>query len=407
MKLTQVVKVEGDYKVLDNLARIANGLYNSALYESNQRYKKEHKFYFYYDFCSMLKENKLYVLLPSQTSQAVLQKVEGSIKSFIKLHKNTKNAGFPHYHKKDTPWVIPFKSQQIRIENNILTVPMSMQYRKEKGVDHLDLKIPNLRYSGNVKYAEIYKSESGKWYASVVIDVEEQPETSPKGSLYIDLGVKNLAAVYDGDKATIYSGGMASSTERYRNKKNAEYQSRLSAIGKKTSKQKRQDARKALQQLKQMFHSMTKTIVETAKNEGKGIVVGDLSHIRDGVHYNDNANQKIHQWQFGEITRQLFYKAKLLGVKVTKISERDTSRTCALCGKEINGRVHRGLYRCKLYGKEFNADVNGVMNIMKRYLQIPLQQGSGIGVVGVLAHPAVYRWNEHRWCNDANGRNEP
>jgi hypothetical protein len=32
MKLTQVVKVEGDYKILDNLAKITNGLYNSALY---------------------------------------------------------------------------------------------------------------------------------------------------------------------------------------------------------------------------------------------------------------------------------------------------------------------------------------------------------------------------------------
>ncbi|MCL5433649.1 MAG: hypothetical protein M1538_01555 [Candidatus Marsarchaeota archaeon] len=59
------------------------------------------------------------------------------------------------------------------------------------------------------------------------------------------------------------------------------------------------------------------------------------------------------------------------------------------------------MYRRKLYNKQFNADANGALNIMKKYLQIPLQQGSG-RVVGVLAHPAVYRWNEYRWCNDAN-----
>ncbi len=68
-----------------------------------------------------------------------------------------------------------------------------------------------------------------------------------------------------------------------------------------------------------------------------------------------------------------------------------------------NGRAHRGLYRCKLCNEQFSADAGGALNIMKRYLQIPLQQGSGIGVVGVLAHPAVYHWNEHRWRNDANG----
>jgi putative transposase len=400
MKLTQVVKVEGDYKILDNLAKIINGLYNSALYENTQRYKREQKFYFYYDLCNILKDNTLYTLLPSQTAQAVLQKVDGAIKSFIKLRRNNANAAYPKYHKKDTIWIIPFKSQQIKIDENILTIPTSMKYRKEKGLSHLNLKISNLQYKGIVKYIELYKTD--RWYASIVIDVKEQQESVPKGNLYIDLGVKNLATVFDGKKVAIYSGGNVSSIKRYKNKKNAEQQTVLSTIGKKTSKEKRQIARKALHQLKQQLHSMTKSIVQKAKAENKGIVIGDLSHIRDNINYNDNANQKIHQWQFAEITRQLFYKAKEFGVKITKISEKDTSKTCALCGQETNGRVHRGLYRCKLYDKQFNADANGALNIMKRYLQIPLQQGSGIGVVGVLAHPVVYRWNEHRWRNDAN-----
>ncbi|MCL4374017.1 MAG: transposase [Candidatus Marsarchaeota archaeon] len=401
MKLTQVVKVEGDYEILDNLAKITNGLYNSALYESSQRYKREQKFYFYYDLCNILKDNALYTLLPSQTAQAVPQKVEGAIKSFLKLRRNNANAAYPKYHKKNTAWVIPFKSQQIKIDGNILTVPMSMKYREEKGLSHIDLKIPNMRYDGIVKYIELYKTD--RWYASIVIDVKEQQESAPKGNLYIDLGVRNLATVFDGKNVAIYSGGKTSSTNRYRNKKNAEQQAILSTIGKKTSKEKKRIARKALHQLKQQLHSMTKSIVQKAKAENKGIVVGNLSHIRDSANYNDNANQKIHQWQFAEITKQLFYKAKEFGIKITKISEEDTSKTCTLCGQETNGRVHRGLYRCKLYGKQFNADANGALNIMKRYLQIPLQQGSGIGVVGVLAHPAVYRWNEHRWCNDANG----
>ena len=401
MKLTQVVKVEGDYEILDNLAKITNGLYNSALYEINQRYSKEQKFYFYYDLCNILKGNTLYALLPSQTAQAVLQKVDGAIKSFLKLRRNNANAAYPGYHKKDTAWVIPFKSQQIKIDGNTLTVPMSMKYRDEKGLPHLDLKIPDLRYSGTVKYIELHKTD--RWYASIVIDVKERQESATEGNLYIDLGIKNLAAVFDGKKVAIYTGGKTSSTNRYRNKKNAEQQAILSTIGKKTSKEKRQIARKALHQLKQQLHSMTKAIVQTAKDENKGIVIGDLLHIRNSVNYNDNANQKIHQWQFAEVTKQLFYKAKYFGVKITKISESDTSKTCALCGQETDGRVHRGLYRCKLYNKQFNADANGALNIMKRYLQIPLQQGSGIGVVGVLAHPAVYRWNEHRWCNDANG----
>jgi len=35
MKLTQVVRVEGDYATLENLSKITNGLYNYALYLVN------------------------------------------------------------------------------------------------------------------------------------------------------------------------------------------------------------------------------------------------------------------------------------------------------------------------------------------------------------------------------------
>ncbi len=103
MKLTQVVKVEGNYEILDNLAKITNGLYNSALYEINQRYRKEQKFYFYYDLCNILKGNTLYALLPSQTAQAVLQKVDSAIKSFLKLRRNNANAAYPGYTRKTLP----------------------------------------------------------------------------------------------------------------------------------------------------------------------------------------------------------------------------------------------------------------------------------------------------------------
>ncbi len=250
-----------------------------------------------------------------------------------------------------------------------------MKYREEKGLSHLDLKIPNIRYDGIVKYIELYKTD--RWYASIVIDVKEQQESALKGNLYIDLGIKNLATVFDGKKVAIYSGGNVSSTNRYRNKKAAEQQAILSTIGKRTSKEKRQIARKALHQLKQQLHSMTKAIVQTAKAESKGIVIGDLSHIRDSANYNDNANQKIHQWQFAEITKQFFYKAKEFGVKITKISDEDTSKTCALCGQETNGRVHRGLYRCKLFGKQFNADANGALNIMKGIFKSHCSKAAG------------------------------
>jgi len=403
MKLTQVITINPNKKteeVLVNLSKIANGLYNSALYENNKRYKAERKFSFYEDMCKDLKGNELYGLLASQSAQAVLQKIEGGIKSFLVLHKKGANAEFPHYHKKDTEWILPYKSQQIKLKKNKITLPMSLAYRKQTGISYISFRIPKLRYEGKLAYLEIFRSE-GTWKVSLVYDIQSAEPMTPRENLYIDVGVKNLAAIYDGKNTTLYKGGIVLAENQYKDKKVAEAQKTLATQNKRTSKEKRRLSRQAKRRIKQQIHAMTSEIVKTAKNAGKGIVIGDLNGIRNFMHFMKKTNQANHQWIFGQITSQLEYKSKLNGVMFRKVSEKDTSKTCALCGNEEHGRIHRGMYRCKLYNVVFNADADGALNIMKKYLRIPLSKGSGIGVVAALAQPAVLRWNEHKWRNEA------
>lgn len=106
MQLTQVMEINPNKRtedVMSNLAKISNGLYNSALYMNQNAYEQEKKFVFYEEMCKRLKDNELYSLLASQSSQAVLQKVEGSIASFLSLRKRGhKEAKFPHYRKPNT-----------------------------------------------------------------------------------------------------------------------------------------------------------------------------------------------------------------------------------------------------------------------------------------------------------------
>jgi transposase len=45
------------------------------------------------------------------------------------------------------------------------------------------------------------------------------------------------------------------------------------------------------------------------------------------------------QLEFGKILRQFFYKDKMLGIKITKISERNMSKTCVLCSKKEHEKV--------------------------------------------------------------------
>ena len=115
------------------------------------------------------------------------------------------------------------------------------------------------------------------------------------------------------------------------------------------------------------------------------IVLGDLKGIRqrtNGEVRNSGraGNLKLHTWPFDTFARMLAYKANLAGITIAQLSERDTSRTCSVCDcLNPNARVHRGLYVCSECGATINADVNGAVNILHKYLQ-GLEESTGVPV---------------------------
>jgi putative transposase len=78
------------------------------------------------------------------------------------------------------------------------------------------------------------------------------------------------------------------------------------------------------------------------------------------------------------------------------VSERDTSKTCCVCGREDdNQRVERGLYVCESCDAAFNADadVNGAENIRLDLNQSNSESASNLDEdrsTGWLAQPGVY-----------------
>ncbi|MCL6479415.1 MAG: transposase [Peptococcaceae bacterium] len=135
------------------------------------------------------------------------------------------------------------------------------------------------------------------------------------------------------------------------------------------------------------LHTLTKWLVNLAvAHNVSTILVGELKGIRSDKDWGDKGNQKLHAWPFSKMVTLLTYKAALVGIRVVKVPEKDSSTTCPVCGKkDKTARVHRGLFaHC---GYVFNADLVGASNILQRYLReagIPASR-----VVGALARPAV------------------
>jgi len=206
----------------------------------------------------------------------------------------------------------------------------------------------------------------------------------------VDLGIINTAVTVDSDGcSTVYSGKQVLAVQHYFSKERAKLQSVLAMQDPKRRHSRALDVlkRKQSRQINQGLHSYSTDIVRdcVAKNV-KVLVVGDLSNIRKGKDWGGKSNLKLHSWSFSKFTQQLEYKAVRVGIRFVRVNERDTSRTCSCCGlvRKAN-RVHRGMYRCRC-GNLMNADVNGAVNILKKYLQPMLGRS-----IGDVASPSVKR----------------
>lgn len=143
------------------------------------------------------------------------------------------------------------------------------------------------------------------------------------------------------------------------------------------------------------LHTLSKDIIaECIKRKVGTLVVGKLAGIRDDengdpVNWGRHGNLDLHGWPFDRLWQLLEYKGKAVGIDVVRKSERDTSKTCSVCGRtRWTNRVERGLYVCDACGVVANADCNGAENIRQKVLPSLICDG-GDRDTGWLAQPTV------------------
>ena len=121
------------------------------------------------------------------------------------------------------------------------------------------------------------------------------------------------------------------------------------------------------------LHNTSKTIVNEAKSFKATIVLGDLKGIRNRAR-GRRTNRIVANMPYYKLTQMITHKAQWEGIPILKVNERDTSKTCHRCGNVGKRRV-QGLFLCPNCGLEYNADLNGAINIAKRLRAIRPQRG--------------------------------
>jgi len=115
-----------------------------------------------------------------------------------------------------------------------------------------------------------------------------------------------------------------------------------------------------------LLHNVSKNIVDEAKTRRYGIVMERLTGIRSLYRKGNGQTRKyrarMNSWSFGELQRQIEYKARWEGVKVTYVPARNTSKRCSVCGYKTLESTMRQVW-CPGCGTMLDRDVNAAVNI--------------------------------------------
>lgn len=253
-------------------------------------------------------------------------------------------------------WVrIPYKPR------NALWLPLRMSERNE-----------SILFSSKLRDSKLVVGPDHRFKMHFTVTRDVTP-IQPRAVLAVDLGEKRLATTVlldqNGFREPRFYGKQARGVRRHYSwlRKRLAERKLLRVIKKVKDTEKRK--------VNTLCHQISHAIVQQAKANSAIIVVGDLRGIRSKAK-GRRMNRIVSGMPYFKLARQVEYKGAWVGIPVVKISERGTSRTCHRCRSTKTRRVAQSVFECRDCGLVYNADLNGAMNLAKRFWEQAFQNGA-------------------------------
>lgn len=372
--------------IIEELSFHTTKLYNIVNYDC-----RENGFKSYIEAEKEYKENWHNQFLHSHTYQQCLKVLEKNWKSYfasIKDYKKNPNKykGEPkppkfknHTNKKNE---VIFTEAGIRVKNNILMLSLSKAMQEKFQVKSLNFSIDIEKLPVNFEALQQIKikwdNSIKQWYLILIYNKEEENKVTGNNIMSIDLGRDNLATLtfLEDTESYLIDGKILKSKISYYNKEIARLNSiAMKQVGDskkfKNTKQINKLYAKRDNFVNNYIHKASRKIIDLAlQHNCNTIVIGDI----EGIKQENNVKSFVnipHQ----KLVDKIEYKAKLVGLKVVYVKENYTSGCSALDLENINKanydksrRIVRGLFRSNK-GILVNSDVNGSLNILRKYVK--------------------------------------
>lgn len=382
---TPLVVSDKQEMVLWDLAEKNRLIYNFALDERQTVYnvektkpEEQRKYITYEDQQNQLpplkKQFPEYKWVYSKVLQMTLKKLDANFKSFFGLLKNGHtDARPPNFRGKSFFFTLCYNQSGFKLEEKMLI----LSHKHPSGVllafelDHEPL--------GDIIQVEVFQDFKKRWFASITCEVETPPYIDNGLYQAFDPGILNIvSAVNLHGKFTQFANKRP---DLYWKDKIAEVQQRRDFCKKKSRrwhhyhKKLGEMKRKLKNQMKDFQHKTSKVCVENTR--ANTLIVGKpavkkMAKKKSLKNPKSNKAKKTlnHSLQntgsMRRFTEFLTYKAKKIGKRVIEISERNTTRTCCMCGKIERKKLSHRVMNCNC-GNTMDRDLNSAINILLRY----------------------------------------
>lgn len=312
----------------------------------------------------------------SQVLQATTLNLTTAYKNFFEGR-----ARFPRFKSKHG-------KQSIQYPQNVKVVDSNVKIPGNIGIVKAKIHRP---IEGKIKTVTVSKTPSGKYFASILTELEGDNPTTAEGKIYgVDLGLKHFAVVTDGEKVSKYDHPkhLAKHEKNLRRK-----QQKLAR--KQKGSNSRHKYRKVVAKVyervsnsrQDFLHKLSYKLV----SDSQAVIVENL-HVK-GMVRNYNLAKAISDCGWGTFTNFLAYKLERKGAKLVEIDRWfPSSKLCSNCFDQMSEMpLDVREWTCPHCGTHHDRDGNAAINIRAEGIRMLKAEGSAVSAVGGEVRPKMGR----------------